>query len=184
MTQATANIGSHSQHRLSDQVLANTADRSTQYRQRGTSRSAAASPPVAGEARDFAGTYGANLPRRTSATMRSKPARWTPPAAEQPRSSSITSISDKSSSAGDSAWHIATHCSHGCAEPDALTIAGVEQRLRSRWWERTLSEIMTRSVSAIRAGSRRHAPTSAAQSDRSASPVSPPTVPATLVWPL
>ena len=61
--------------------------------------------------------------------MRSKPARWTPPAAEQPRSSSITSISDKSSSAGDSAWHIATHCSHGCAEPDALTIAGVEQRL-------------------------------------------------------
>ena len=34
------------------------------------------------------------LPRQTSATMRSKPARCTPPAAERPRSSSMTSIAD------------------------------------------------------------------------------------------
>src|SRR6202166_2942117 len=34
------------------------------------------------------------LPRQTSATIRSKPARCTPPAAERPRSSSITSTSD------------------------------------------------------------------------------------------
>ena len=37
------------------------------------------------------------LPRQTSATMRSKPARAVPPAAEQPRSSSMTSISDQPS---------------------------------------------------------------------------------------
>src|SRR3981189_2225297 len=37
------------------------------------------------------------LPRQTSATMRSKPARCTPPAAERPRSSSMTSISDQPS---------------------------------------------------------------------------------------
>src|SRR5450755_3819551 len=37
------------------------------------------------------------LPRHTSATIRSKPARCTPPAAERPRSSSITSISDQPS---------------------------------------------------------------------------------------
>src|ERR1700757_2957255 len=39
------------------------------------------------------------LPRHTSATIRSKPARWTPPAAERPRSSSMTSISDQPSAA-------------------------------------------------------------------------------------
>src|SRR5215472_8370048 len=37
------------------------------------------------------------LPRQTCATIRSKPARWTLPAAERPRSSSITSISDQPS---------------------------------------------------------------------------------------
>src|SRR6058998_4369639 len=37
------------------------------------------------------------LPRHTCATIRSKPARRTPPAAERPRSSSITSISDQPS---------------------------------------------------------------------------------------
>jgi hypothetical protein len=37
------------------------------------------------------------FPRQTSATIRSKPARCTPPAAERPRSSSITSISMKPS---------------------------------------------------------------------------------------
>src|SRR5262249_39398195 len=37
------------------------------------------------------------LPRQTCATIRSKPARWMPPAAERPRSSSITSISDQPS---------------------------------------------------------------------------------------
>jgi hypothetical protein len=37
------------------------------------------------------------LPRQTSATMRSKPARTVPPAAEQPRSSSMTSICDQPS---------------------------------------------------------------------------------------
>ena len=37
------------------------------------------------------------LPGETLATMRSKPARCTPPAAEWPRSSSMTSISDQPS---------------------------------------------------------------------------------------
>jgi hypothetical protein len=37
------------------------------------------------------------LPRHTSATIRSKPARWTPPAAERPRSSSMISISNQPS---------------------------------------------------------------------------------------
>src|SRR5207253_5116374 len=54
-------------------------------------------PAVAGEPRDLARGNGANLPRQTCATIRSKPARWTPPAAERPRSSSITSISDQPS---------------------------------------------------------------------------------------
>jgi hypothetical protein len=42
------------------------------------------------------------LPRLTSATMRSKPARCTPPAAERPRSSSMTSIPDELSAVGRS----------------------------------------------------------------------------------
>jgi hypothetical protein len=51
-------------------------------------------PAVASEARDLPGANPPTLPRQTSATIRSKPARSTPPAAERPRSSSITSISD------------------------------------------------------------------------------------------
>jgi hypothetical protein len=51
-------------------------------------------PAVASEARDLAGANRTNL---TEANLRYQPARCTPPAAERPRSSSITSISDQPS---------------------------------------------------------------------------------------
>lgn len=54
---------------------------------------------VPGEARYLARRHGANLPRQTSATIRSNPARATPPAAERPRSSSTVSMCDHPSAA-------------------------------------------------------------------------------------
>ncbi len=64
------------------------------------------------------------MPRQTSATIRSKPARITPPAAERPRSSSTVSILDQPSA--DSRSRIA-YCSAllspGCAKPGRARIA-------------------------------------------------------------
>jgi hypothetical protein len=59
------------------------------------------------------------LPRQTSATIRSKPARCTPPAADRPRSSSITSISDQPSAVSRSRM---AYCS------------ALLSRLCNTWW--------------------------------------------------
>jgi hypothetical protein len=64
---------------------------------------------VAGETRDFPRRDRTDLPRQTSATIRSKPARATPPAAERPRSSSTVSMRDQPSA--ETSWRTAASIS-------------------------------------------------------------------------
>src|SRR5216684_8269048 len=64
------------------------------------------------------------LPRQTSATIRSKPARATPPVAERPRSSSTVSMRDQPKAVSDRASHIARRRSLDCGEPDGRRTAG------------------------------------------------------------
>src|ERR1700730_10432689 len=64
---------------------------------------------VAGETRDFPRRDRTDLPRQTSATIRSKPARATAPAAERPRSSSTVSMRDQPSA--ETSWRTAASIS-------------------------------------------------------------------------
>src|SRR5713226_6735485 len=84
------------------------------------------------------------LPRQTSATIRSKPARATPPAAERPRSSSTVSMRDQPSAVRRSriayCKALLSRLWRTCWAEDCRTY---RIALRSRWCGLIFSDIMT-----------------------------------------